>query len=189
MFEQIGLVPSALAGRQICSVLVLCCTFVVHPVYLWCTCSRSTAVPLVRSCSASIAPIVPRLQFISYFTRPLNFTWWHWEDFMMPYRGALLSLLCFIKLYKTTLIWPKKIKRGTRGAEQKPIRGTTGGQKMSSGGTWDEQLCGCTTKALHQTEPDHTVPTPIHRLLAGELAVSNTPFCYQVYLCRKILKT
>ena len=70
---------------------VRCRASVVLPLYLWC----SSSVPLVFvSCSASLVPIVSLLLFLSSSTLLLPFTWGHWEDLKMSYRGTLLSLFC-----------------------------------------------------------------------------------------------
>ena len=81
------------------SVVPLCCSFHVPPLYIFCP----PVVPLMCSCSPSLVPLVPFLLFLSSSTLPLPFTWWHWEDLKRPYRGTLLSLFCSFEPYKITL--------------------------------------------------------------------------------------
>ena len=70
--------------------LYLCCSSHVPLLYIFCP----PVVHPLCSCAASQVPVVPLLLFSSPSTLPQPFTWGHWEDLKMAYRGTLLSLFC-----------------------------------------------------------------------------------------------
>ena len=76
----------------------LCCSSLVPLLYIFCL----PVAPLMCSCPASWVPLVPVLLFWGSATLPLHFTWGHWEDLHMPYRGTLLALFCSSEQYNTS---------------------------------------------------------------------------------------